>query len=220
MLNFGVLAILVRLAFIPERRSGSLWFVLGGFAVMLVAAVGYAVILQSGTFDGSKLVGAAWLIGLVSLGTGALHPQMRRLTEPSEAATTLGWARAIVLGSALLVAPIVLVVQDLHEPHLGSAPIAGASTIVAALVLWRIVRSTRERQRAESTLAYRATHDRVTGLPNRDLVLDRLAAAMARLPRSRSSLLVIFLDLDLFKGVNDGFGHAAGDELLVSVGDA
>jgi diguanylate cyclase (GGDEF)-like protein len=219
LVDVAVLAILSRLAFIPGRRPGALWFVLGGFGSMLVAAVGYATILQTGSFNGSSLVGMAWLLGLVSLATGALHPKMRRLTEHGETTTTLTWGRGILLGMALLVAPVAVVVKELHEPHLGAAPIAGASVIVAALVLWRIVRGTNERQRAESTLAHRASHDRVTGLPNRDLLLDQLRTALGRLSRTGSRLEVIYLDLDLFKEVNDGFGHEAGDNLLVSVSE-
>ena len=218
LIGVAVLAILIRLVFIPGRRPVALWFVLGGFAIMLVADLGYAMIQQTGNFDRADLLGMLWLFGLVSLATAALHPDMRRLTESGESATTLGWGRAILLGGALLVAPAVLLVREVHEPHLGTTPVAGASAIVAALVLWRIVRATRERQRAESTLAYRASHDAVTGLPNRALLLDRIQTALARMSRQPGSrLVVIFLDLDSFKEVNDGFGHQAGDDLLVSV---
>ena len=154
------------------------------------------------------------------MSAAALHPQMGRLTEPGESSPTLSWGRAVLLGAALLVAPAVLLVKEIHEPGLGTAPVAVASALVAGLVLWRIVRATRERQQAESTLAYRATHDLVTGLPNRALLLDRIEtalAAMSRRPTSR--IAVIFLDLDFFKEVNDGFGHEVGDELLVCVAE-
>ena len=59
-----------------------------------------------------------------------------------------------------------------------------------------------------------ATHDPLTGLPNRSLFQDRLDLAMARAYRYNQRLAVMLLDLDHFKLVNDTFGHSTGDELL------
>ncbi|MDE2149959.1 MAG: diguanylate cyclase [Gammaproteobacteria bacterium] len=78
--------------------------------------------------------------------------------------------------------------------------------------------SENERYRSHSDqLAYRASHDPLTGLPNRLLLEDRLQAAIYRSRRSRRAFAVAFLDLDRFKSVNDRYGHAAGDELLTEV---
>ena len=64
---------------------------------------------------------------------------------------------------------------------------------------------------------HRALHDPLTGLPNRDLLTDRLEQALLRSARDRSSVGVFFIDLDGFKGLNDAHGHAAGDRLLIAV---
>jgi diguanylate cyclase (GGDEF)-like protein len=66
-------------------------------------------------------------------------------------------------------------------------------------------------------LEHRALHDPLTNLPNRALLHDRLAVALARRVRAGTSVGVIFIDLDDFKQVNDAYGHGVGDELLVSV---
>jgi diguanylate cyclase (GGDEF)-like protein len=71
--------------------------------------------------------------------------------------------------------------------------------------------------RARRELEHRAMHDALTGLPNRELLMDRLSVALARLGRQGTAVGVLFIDLDGFKEVNDAHGHTVGDELLVSV---
>lgn len=71
-----------------------------------------------------------------------------------------------------------------------------------------------ERTRAQERIAHQATHDALTGLPNRVLFQDRLSHALTRRRHAKTSIAVCFIDLDRFKSVNDTFGHGVGDELL------
>jgi len=75
---------------------------------------------------------------------------------------------------------------------------------------------TAQREAAEA-LSKLALHDPLTALPNRSLFMDRLGQALRRLDRSDRVLAVLFVDLDRFKAINDRFGHAAGDEMLIGV---
>ena len=78
------------------------------------------------------------------------------------------------------------------------------------------VRDLRERRAAEEKIRYLAEHDGLTGLPNRNSLQMRLAAAIDRVEASGESLAVICIDLDHFKEANDQHGHLAGDALLVA----
>jgi diguanylate cyclase (GGDEF)-like protein/PAS domain S-box-containing protein len=75
------------------------------------------------------------------------------------------------------------------------------------------------RRRAEEELAHQAVHDALTGLPNRWLVTERLEQALAGASRTGSEVAVLFVDVDRFKLVNDGRGHAAGDGVLVTLAE-
>jgi diguanylate cyclase (GGDEF)-like protein len=76
-----------------------------------------------------------------------------------------------------------------------------------------------DRKLAEERLAYLAEHDPLTDLPNRLLLVDRLRQAIAKTHRDDSFGALFYVDLDHFKDLNDTLGHAAGDRLLVSVGE-
>lgn len=122
-----------------------------------------------------------------------------------------GWSQPIIAGSGEVVGTLSTVydvprVPDPYERRVGEL----ACSLVAIAL---------DRFAHESRITHQALHDGLTGLPNRDLLLDRLDHALARRSRSGTPIAVLFCDLDRFKVVNDSLGHNVGDQLLVAVAE-
>lgn len=86
--------------------------------------------------------------------------------------------------------------------------------VIGALMIFRDMGTSRT---LSNRLLYLAQHDSLTGLPNRVLLHDRLSHAVSLAHRRRTSMAVLFLDIDRFKHVNDSLGHVIGDRLLQAV---
>jgi diguanylate cyclase (GGDEF)-like protein/PAS domain S-box-containing protein len=121
------------------------------------------------------------------------------------------WSTPIIAADGVPVLGVLTVYLD--EPRRPGPAEEGLLELAAHLADIAI-----ERSHAQARLAHQAAHDALTDLPNRVFFLDRIALALARTQRSRSSVAVLFLDLDRFKFINDSLGHDAGDRLLVALG--
>lgn len=99
----------------------------------------------------------------------------------------------------------------------------GFASLVSLYLLGLFIRAEHAHNQArlagEERLRFLATHDGLTGLPNRNLLMDRLAQARARADRQHTRFGILFLDLDNFKQINDAHGHQSGDLLLKLVAD-
>ncbi len=118
------------------------------------------------------------------------------------------WFRTLSTLAVLALSPLVAVVAI--------ADTAARTWLMLPLLLLPLVAVQRTAQMSLER-AHRALHDSLTGLPNRELLTERIEAGLASSPPPGERLVVLLLDLDSFKNVNDGLGHAIGDALLVDV---
>jgi diguanylate cyclase (GGDEF)-like protein len=211
------------------RGTTSTRLLLSWLPLLIVADVIFAVMTIHGTYVSGSWVDAGWLIGYVLLGASALHPSMASApAKPEEQLTTrsIGRVRVSLLAIASLVGPVLICVEAIQRDVRDIYVVAAGCMILAVLVLARIMGLIREadvrRQELRDAmvqLSYQALHDPLTGLGNRTLFADRIAHASARSGRQELGLTVLLIDLDDFKAVNDGLGHAIGDDLLVAVAE-
>ena len=101
-----------------------------------------------------------------------------------------------------------------YTPYLNIVDFLLQFGMALGMVIWLLEDERRAALDAATQIEHLAYHDALTGLPNRQLFLDRLDVAVASAQRSGAQLAVFFLDLDRFKLINDSLGHSVGDKLL------
>ncbi|MGO9876461.1 MAG: putative bifunctional diguanylate cyclase/phosphodiesterase [Acidimicrobiia bacterium] len=164
-----------------------------------------------------RVIDLPYAVAYLAYGACVLHPSMRELCEPvPRTEHTPTRMRLLLVSVALGLPAVVILSKNSMLPSDRIGLIAITATLTSAAIL-RVFRSLRAHARSEERLTDQATHDALTGLPNRLLVFERLAQALAHREGTDTLLALLFLDVDRFKLVNDSLGHSLGDELLVGV---
>jgi diguanylate cyclase (GGDEF)-like protein len=188
-------------------RNRALWWLAGTGLVIFLTTVALFVI--GGALRGrlSHLAKSA-----ERLSAGHLEPVV--VQGPRElAATSEALNAAVATLRHIEEKALILASGDLESPEL-EQPAPGPLGAAIDASVSRIVTAVREREELQIQLAHQASHDVLTGLPNRAELDRALTAALARAERGTTPLSVLFVDLDGFKACNDRYGHAAGDRVL------
>ena len=219
-LSVFLVAIAARIAFGSGngiRRTPGYFLLLGAMLAMLVGDVMYMLVETNVASIPQNLLDVPYAITYVMVIVLVLHPSMRDLTEaaPEEPAVP-GRGRLAFIAVALGVPGLITVTRV--EARSGDRIMLTIIVILlTAAATWRMLRAIRAYATSQERLAHQATHDTLTGLPNRTFVQHTVDTTLAARGADDGLIAVLLLDIDRFKLVNDSQGHGFGDELLQAV---
>lgn len=215
-----VASLLLLIAFRYRLRQASLGLLLAALAILVLTDTGFLVRQLMEERPGLGFWSVGWVLAFLLLGSAAVTAEGTELS-PQDARRSL--TPLLLPYLFLLLALSCLVTRR----FLGEPPRAGEAAMSLILVMVVLVRQlltlteTHSLLKAladrEQEMRHQALHDALTGLANRSLFTNRVEHAVAMHARNGQGVVVMFCDLDDFKHVNDSFGHAAGDALLVTV---
>src|SRR5579875_1354774 len=213
-----LVAVAFHLKFSPgsQRRSLSRWVVVMTMLI-LVGDILYMLAELHRVTIASQLLDAPYVLAFVVAGAISLHPDMIELSAPRRVADPFrSRARLVIVAGRLAIPAVPFITQ---VPGSVSDHVVMSVTLFALIgaAAYRIFRALEASMNSEARLSHQATHDLLTGLPNRGLVQHYIEEALGTANLRGLHVAVLFLDLDRFKLVNDTFGHGHGDELLVEV---
>ncbi|KWX57751.1 bifunctional diguanylate cyclase/phosphodiesterase [Mycobacterium sp. NAZ190054] len=210
--------VVITMVYEPARPHRTAFLLLAAGLLMMASSdrlVAYFRVV--GVPAGELWVGIGLIVGPVLIGFAMLEHQPKPGQDRSR---DLDWAQ-LILPYLGFVGVTILLAYHFWLGRQVTPPISAMIITIVLLIAVRQVLATRAQNLltrrlywAQRGLAHQVHHDALTGLPNRILFAQRLDEAM-----THGRFVLIFVDIDDFKEVNDRFGHAAGDELLCAVGE-
>ncbi len=210
-LSICIMMLAARLSF-GGGRTPSLTLVLASTVGLFTGDMLYAASEIGATSIPGGLIDLPYTLTAVCLGASLLHPSSTLITTPIELPTGVQRRRLLAVGIAMMMPVVIMAMHRRGPAPLVVIVIAAA---LAATAIARVADAARQQMNLSTELYHRATHDDLTALPTRRLLLD----TVERMMTTNADVAVLFMDLDHFKFVNDSMGHAAGDEVLRRVAD-
>jgi diguanylate cyclase (GGDEF)-like protein len=217
-LSVFLVALSARIAFSPSgRRVIAYRLLFSAMGMMLVGDCVYMLVDTGLVHLPLSLADAPYALAYVFFAAGVLHSSMREITEPIPAGEVAPKSGRLVFVAVALGVPALLTVTRQDSAFGDRLVLGGIVLALTTTASWRVSRALRAHARSEADLAYQATHDPLTKLPNRLAAEDHLTRVLLEAGTTGKQVALMFLDLDRFKLLNDTMGHTAGDELLVAV---
>jgi diguanylate cyclase (GGDEF)-like protein/PAS domain S-box-containing protein len=183
--DVALLAIAARLAVGAGRRSVAFWLLVGGLVPLLAADALYGYLNLAGTWHEHNPVDVGWIAFYMCWGAAALHPSMRELSMPTATTRRISPTRLLVIGSAVLVPPAMLFIQDFRGAVTDATAIAVVSAFLFALVVVRIAGLARDAADERSEARFRTLVDNASDAV---VVLDAEGRVRYRTPSTERVL--------------------------------
>jgi diguanylate cyclase (GGDEF)-like protein len=217
-----VVALGARLAYTRGRRNlPAMWIYILAMFCMLVGEAVYAAV-DGNLWDVTpSLIDVPFALALLAYGCATLHPSVRFLgTSRDSDDVSQGMGRLVSVAVALVLPAVMLLLGLRSDTTARNRLALGViALLLVGVGVWRVWRALRQHAESQERLAYEATHDSLTGLPNRTLVAEQVARSLSDQRVSAGTMTLLHVDIDRFKLVNDSMGHTTGDELLVALAD-
>jgi diguanylate cyclase (GGDEF)-like protein len=210
-----------RAAFTRGRRTPvAMWGMLAAIFFLLVGDTLYAAVDTDLWSVPVHVMDVPYVLALLSYAAAVLHPSVRQfgVSRPSDDVEA-GPGRLLLVAVALFL-PIIVLFVGIDSTSRGDRIALGVIAILlVGVAVFRMWRALRQHAESQTRLAYEATHDTLTGLPNRSFIAEHITRSLYDQVGDAGSMSLLHVDIDRFKLVNDTMGHSTGDELLIDVAD-